>query len=243
MGMGVEPRQDWEGTLASTLAWWDEAGVDLLVEEDPRDWLARPAPRGEATQPAPAQAQPAPAALPDTLEAFVAWRQSDAAPEGSWMGPRVAPTGPADAEWVILVDMPEADAPEQLLGGTAGALFDRMLAAIGLDRSAVHLVPFAWGRPIGGRILPEEGARLVALARHHLGLLRPAKLLLLGQAAGRVLDETSGPMPDGNLHLVNHFGRTSAVLTSYPPRLLLERPLLKSEAWKHLLSLNRGSTA
>ncbi len=48
----------------STLDWWAEAGVDMLVEEAPRDWLAR-TPGAAPTPVVPAEpARPAPPADP-----------------------------------------------------------------------------------------------------------------------------------------------------------------------------------
>ncbi len=73
--------------------------------------------------------------LPDTLDAFVAWRIGDAAPEAGWPVPRSRRTGPADAGLMIVTDMPEReDGDGCCCRAPAGRLFDRMLAAIGRDR-------------------------------------------------------------------------------------------------------------
>lgn len=238
--MGAEPIQDWQQSLASTLEWWRDAGVDMLVEDDPHDWLIRAAPPADpATSPA-AVTAPVAEILPDTLDAFVEWRLGDAAPEAGWLSPHFAPTGPADAEWVLLTDMPEAEDGERLMDGAAGRLLDRMLAAIGLSRESVHLASLAVARPMTGRIPPEQEARLIELARHHLTLLQPKKLLLLGQAASRVLTETNSGGSADSIHAVNHFGAKTLVVATFHPRFLLERPVAKSEAWKHLLLLSRG---
>ena len=239
--MGGEPVQDWPKAVASTLEWWRDAGVDMLVDDDVRDWLARTPPPAPVAAAEPAVAAPVVEALPDTLEAFVAWRLGDAAPEAEWHTPRFAPTGPVDAEWVLVTDVPEAKDSDILLSGPAGRLLDRMLAAIGKSRESVHLVPLAWARPMTGRIAPDEEARLLELARHHLSLLQPKHLFLLGQSASRVLTETNGGAPDNSLRDVNHFGGMTRAVASYHPRFLLERPAFKSEAWKHLLLLSRGT--
>ena len=42
---------------ASTLRWWQEAGVDTLVDETPRNWLA-PAAAPELRSPAPRPLRP-----------------------------------------------------------------------------------------------------------------------------------------------------------------------------------------
>lgn len=241
--MGAEPIHDWRKTLAATLDWWADAGVDMLVDDDPRDWLARPTPQAEPVAGVAVplvQAAPPPEVLPDTLEAFVAWRMGDQAPEADWMTSHVAPGGDTASGWVILTDMPEPDDGTALLTGPAGRLLDRMLAAIGLHRDGVYLMSLVTARPLSGRIPPEQAERLLELARHQLALLKPRKLLVFGQAASRVPATTNG-FPSGNsLEAVNQFGVETQVVATYPPRFLLERPAAKSEAWKHLLLLSRG---
>jgi DNA polymerase len=239
--MGGEPVQDWQKAAASALEWWRDAGVDMLVEDEARDWMARIVPPAQVVEAQAAVAEPVIETLPDTLEAFVAWRLGDTAPEAGWHTPRLSPTGPADAEWVLVTDVPEAEDSETLLSGPAGRLLDKMLAAIGQGRESVHLLPLAWARPVTGRIAPDDEARLLELARHHLTLLRPKRLFLLGQSASRVLAETSGESLTNPIRDVNHFGGNTRAVASFHPRFLLERPAAKSEAWKHLLLLSRGT--
>ncbi|ATY31493.1 uracil-DNA glycosylase family protein [Sphingomonas psychrotolerans] len=240
--MGGEKVQDWQKLAASALEWWRDAGVDMLVEDEARDWLARTPPPAQTAEAQAAVAEPVAEALPDTLEAFVAWRLGAAAPEAGWHAPRLGPTGPADAEWVFVTDVPEAEDSEVLLSGPAGRLLDRMLAAVGQRRESVHLLPLAWARPVTGRIAPDDEARLLELARHHLTLLAPKRLFLLGQSASRVLVETNGESLTNPIRVVNHFGAKTVAVASYHPRFLLERPVAKGEAWKHLLLLSRGTT-
>ena len=239
--MGGEPVQDWQKLAASALEWWRDAGVDMLVEDEVRDWLARTPPPAAAVTAEPAVAAPAVESLPDTLDAFVAWRLGDAAPEAGGLSPRLAPTGPADAEWVLVTDVPEIEDSDVLLSGPAGRLLDKMLAAIGQSRESVYVLPLAWARPVTGRIAPDDEARLLELARHHLTLLGPKRLLLLGQSASRVPPETNGESLTNPIRDVNHFGGNTRAVASFHPRFLLERPAAKSEAWKHLLLLSRGT--
>ncbi len=240
--MGAETVQDWQRALQSALEWWQDAGVEALVDEEPRDWLARRAPPAEAVPIAGAVAAPA-ETLPDTLDAFLAWRMGDAAPEAGWMTPRVAPTGSPDAEWAIFTDMPEPDDTDTLLTGPSGRLLDRMLAAVGLSRDSVYIASLAVARPLTGRIPSEQQARLIELARHHLSLIGPRKLLILGQATSCVLDETNNAAGFNHIHEVNHSGAKMRVLATYHPRLLIERPAAKSEVWRHLLPFSRGTSA
>lgn len=241
--MGAETAQDWQKAAASALEWWRDAGVDMLVEDTPRDWMARPAPRAQASaEESPPPPPMAAEALPDTLEAFIEWRVSDTAPEADWMSPRVRPSGPADAEWTVLVDMPEAEDSDALMSGPAGRLLDRMLLAVGLSRPMVHLASLAVARPITGQIASEQMPRLIQLVQHHLALVRPRKLLLLGQAASRAIPETGGAFTGDLPVVVNQFGPDCTVVATRHPRFLLEHPGAKREAWRHLLLLHRGGT-
>ncbi|MEG3090930.1 uracil-DNA glycosylase [Sphingomonas sp. PB1R3] len=234
-----------EGALvASALDWWHDAGVDLLVEDEPRDWMApepsRPAvfaPTAISPKPGAGIVAPAPATqLPDTLEAFLAWRLSDAAPEAGWDGVSLTAVGPADARLMVLVDCPDRDDAEagQILSGAPGRLFDRMLAAIGLSRDAVHIASVCTRRPLAGRAPADLDTRLGEIALHHVGLVAPRSLLLLGNAASRAVLGTELMTARGHSHPVDHkSGKTNAV-ASFHPRFLIEKPMAKAESWKDL---------
>lgn len=244
--MGGEYGDQWRQSLASALEWWRDAGVETLAEDEPRDWLARPAPAAEfaangAAGPAAATAAPE-VPLPDTLDAFIAWRMSEDAPEADWLTPRIAPSGPADADLMILTDIPEADDTDSLMSGAAGRLLDRMLAAIGKRRDSAHVASLAWARPLTGQLPAEAEAKLIELALHHIALVAPTRLLILGQTANRVLGTTSGSAPGNGIHDINLSGGNTVVVATYHPRFLMERTAAKADAWKHLLLLSRGTS-
>ncbi len=231
--MGADQHFDWQRQAASTLEWWRDAGVDVLVDEVPRDWLATPLAKPAVTSPAPDA--PVVPAWPDTVEGFVAWRMSDSAPDHA-PGRMVPPQISSSASMMLLVDMPEAEDVErgQLVGGAAGRLLDRMLAAIDLDRSTVHFVPLTVARPVSGRIVAEQEAALGGIARHFMQLLAPDAVLALGSAASRATAATNDNAARGGLRIVNHDGQDWPIIASYHPRFLLERPAAKAESWKHL---------
>lgn len=235
--MGVEIPDDWRAAAASALEWWADAGVDLLVEEEPRDWLAVPARPITIAEPT-----AAPDALPDRWEAFAAWRVGAEAPEAAWRGTHLAASGPADARVMVLLDCPDRDDAEEdrLLGGTAGRLFDRMLAAIGLTRDAVHLASVCGKRPVAGRTPREDEARLAAIAQHHVALVAPRRLLLLGDAATRAVLATNTQAARGSLHPFAANGGATEIVASFHPRFLLENARAKAEAWKDLQLLIGG---
>lgn len=243
--MGAAQNFDWQGAAASAVEWWIDAGVDASVDEAPRDWLTKSAP--PAAQPAAAAAVAAPPpALPDTLEAFLAWRAGEEAPEAAWPGRTIGAQGDPAAPLAILIDQPEREDADSgvLMSGAPGVLFDRMLAAIGQDRGSIYLVPLALRRPPAGRIAPEIEARLGELARHHVALAAPRRLLALGNAASRAITGADVAPARGSLHAVNLASgtvtATIGAVASFHPRFLIERPPQKAEAWKDLLMLIGG---
>lgn len=250
--MGAEQHIDWKMAAASALDWWRDAGVDASIDEAPRNWLAaveppKPAARARAVAEPAAMAGP----LAETLAAFEAWRMGPDAPEADWPGRPIAAQGPSTSDIMILIDLPEREDADCgiLMSGPAGQLFDRMLAAIGRDRDSVYLVPVCAKRPVAGRIAPEIEERLNEVARHHVMLAAPKRLLLMGAAPIRALLGPDAPRPRGSLHGVNLSGgkgpggtkdvATQAV-ASFHPRFLIERPADKAQAWKDLQMLIRN---
>lgn len=242
--MGADQHLDWMSSAASALDWWQEAGVDVLVDDASRDWLAEPmaAPVAFAAPVAPLEA---PAAMPATLADFIAWRSGDAVPEVEWRGVSIAASGPADADIMVLVDCPDKDdgAAGLLMTGTTGVLFDRMLAAIGLNREMIHLAAVCAKRPVAGRMPREVEARLADISKHHIGLVAPKRLLLLGNAASRAILGAEMPGTRGSLHAFNHKRGQTGVVASFHPRFLIEKPAAKAEAWKDLQLLMGGVSA
>lgn len=241
MGMGADQLHDWRASIASALEWWRDAGVDCEIADAPRDWLARALPVDKLPA-AVRETGDAPVALPDTLDAFLAWRAGDAAPEARWPGQAMGPQGSIESALMVLVDMPDRDdeAAGELLSGAAGRLFDRMLAAIGRDRQSIYLTGVATKRPPAGRLAEDVALELATLVRHHVSLARPKRLLALGNAASRAIAGTDVTSARGSLLAVNHAGGTVSVVASFHPRFLLERPAGKADAWRDLRLLIGG---
>lgn len=238
--MGADQNLDWNRLAASALEWWRDAGVDTPVDDAPRDWLAPlPAPTQSPASVVPTARSVLPEALPGTLDAFLAYRSGADAPEADWAGTRIATSGPAHAALMILVDCPEKDDRECLMDGAVGRLFDRMLAAIGQSRETVHLAAVAHARPLAGRLPRETQERLATLALHHVALVGPKRLILMGDAASRAICGMDVRESRGRLQPLNHRSGQSAAVTTdivstYHPRLLIERPALKAETWRDL---------
>jgi uracil-DNA glycosylase len=214
----------------SALDWWREAGVDTLVDEDARDWLQAPA----STRPA-AAPESAANALPETLAGFHAWlRESDAVPGAA--AARILPAGNPASGLMLLADMPEpADAAAgSLFAGDIGRLLDRMLAAIGRDRASIYLASMA---PVRLPARELETPEMMRMARHHVALAAPRLLLLLGNAPSRAIVGMDFSQARGRLHAFSHDAGTSTTIATFHPRLLLQQPARKADAWADLLML------
>ena len=236
---------DWRAQAASALNWWREAGVDVLVEDEARDWTARPAPTAQPdAPPRPGPAEPEPEApLPATIEAFLDWRYGAGAPEAAIGEPIVPAEGDVAAPLMIVTDLPEFDGgTPALLDGAAGKLFDRILAAIGRSRESIYLVPLCAARPITAQVPRDLEEKLGEILRHHIALAAPARLLLLGQATSRaVLGTDADKNPEG-LTPFNYSGGQSQTVAIRHPRFLLNRPGAKADAWKDLQLLIGGQS-
>ena len=247
--MGADQTIDWRNAAVSVLDWWHDAGVDMLVDDAPRDWFAAPEPLVIA-QPAPDGVPVAPpvavATMPLSLTEFLAWRTGADVPEAGWNGISLAAEGPADATVMVLADCPDRDdgtdngGAGQLLSGASGRLLDRMLAAIGLTRSEVHVAAVCAKRPTAGRIQREVEDRLAEIAKHHIELVAPKRLLLLGNAASRAILGMELQAARGRLHGISHKVGEAGVVASFHPRFLIEKPAAKAEAWKDLQMLMGG---
>jgi DNA polymerase len=214
--------------VASALRWWLEMGVDVAVQENPRDWL-------QSRPPAEPVRDEAPAHLPETLEAFREWLATS--PDSPLASPRskpVLPKGKEAAEIMLISEPPTRDelATGQPIGGAAAELMQRMLQAIGLagtDYSA-NLACF---HSAATRLSPEQLEACAAAARRHVALVRPRRLLLLGEMPARALLGKALPQARGHVYKIEGI-RTVA---TFHPRQLLKRPQDKRLAWEDLLLL------
>ena len=123
----------------------------------------------------------------------------------------------------------------------AGQLLDRMLASIGLDRSAVYITNLLPWRPPGNRTPTAEETRLLLpYLRRHIQLAKPEYLLILGGSSAKALLGTK----DGILKLRGVWrdvdfgdGATRPTLCSLHPAYLLRSPAQKRLSFDDLLSL------
>lgn len=228
--MGGELQASDRDAAGSLIGWWLEAGVDVPVGETPRDWLGRQKPRQEA-----GTAAAIPNEKPTDLAGFQAWlATAPGLPMDRPGAIRVASHGPECAKVMLLSDLPAREdvADGRPIGGEAWAITNRMLAAIGIvtdDAYVASLSPFhAPGARFNGEL-----DTCAAIARDHVRLARPERLILFGDAPARALLGEPLARARGRVHRVEGI-RTIA---TFHPRWLLQRPSDKALAWRDLLML------
>jgi len=219
----------------SALAWWLEAGVDVVIQEEPRHWLKPPAPSSRRPESA-AVPEAAPEPVPDTLEALREWLTSSAAvPMARPAARRILPHGPEQAAIMLLSEAPSPEdaAAGQPIGGEAWLLAERMLKAIGFSADQAYSASISCIHAPGARLGEKERLACAEIARKHIALARPERLLLLGDGPCMTLLGKRLVEARGHIHKVEGV-RTVA---TFHPRHLINRPLDKSLAWKDLLLL------
>jgi len=219
----------------SALAWWLDAGVDVAIQEEPRDWL-KPThkPRPEAAEPAspPNIEQP----THDTLAELQDWLASSTQlPLASATAKRIMPQGPENAAIMLLADAPTLEdfASGQPIGGESWELAKRMLAAIRIPVDQAYSASLSCFHVPGTRMSPADREACAEIVRNHIRLARPKRLLLLGDGPAQALLGKPLPQARGHVHKIEG---VRAVAT-FHPRQLLNQPSNKSLAWKDLLLL------
>ncbi len=235
MGGDLEPMGAAEAR--SMLAWWLEAGVDVAIQEKPRDWL-KPAEK-RALIAAPASTAPEQNVAPpshDTLADLQQWLASSTLlPLASATARRIMPTGPENAAIMLLSEAPTLEdfAAGQPIGGASWELAKRMLAAIKIPSDQAYNASLSCLHVPGARMGAKDRAACAEIARTHIRLAKPKRLLLLGDGPAQALLGKPLPQARGHAHKVEGI-RTVA---TFHPRQLINQPSNKSLAWKDLLLL------
>jgi|KBSMisStaDraftv2_1062788.scaffolds.fasta_scaffold34434_4 uracil-DNA glycosylase family 4 len=124
--------------------------------------------------------------------------------------------------------------------GRAGKLLDKMLAAIGLDRTSVYIINVLPWRPPDNRN-PDlaEVAKCIPFLRRHIELHAPELMVLLGGSPTRhILGKTDGILQSRGKWLQYHVaGRMVPVMPTLHPAYLLRQPAHKKQAWRDLLAI------
>ena len=156
--------------------------------------------------------------------------------------------GAPDARLMVVGEGPGAE--EDRIGkpfvGPAGQLLDKMLAAIGLNRTKVYIANVVPWRPPGNRApTPQELALCLPFIRRQIELVSPDFLVLLGASSAQtLLNEKEGIMRlRGHWHDYDCGGRKIKALPMLHPAYLLRAPLKKAQAWRDLRSLRHALDA
>ena len=119
------------------------------------------------------------------------------------------------------------------IGGQAWELTQRMLAAIGIPADQAYSASLSCFHAPGSRMSEKDRKSCADVARRHIALAKPERLLLLGD--GPCVALLGKPLLEarGKVHKIEGV-RTVA---TFHPRQLLKRPSDKALAWKDLLLL------
>jgi DNA polymerase len=277
--MAIDP----DPTARQLLAFYQEAGVDVLIGETPVDRLADQAPPAAAVaETAGASAAASPGGPPRPTAARVPeLRERPGAaplpsPEAAVMAAREAARSAGSlAELKEILDRFEGcalrttatqlvfadgnprarvmfvgEAPgrdEDIEGlpfvGRSGKLLDRMMAAIGLDRSCVYIANIVPWRPPGNRTpTPQESAICLPFTLRQIELADPDVLVCLGgPSAQTLLEIKDGILKARGRWFAFHTGtREIRATATLHPAYLLRQPLQKRLAWRDFLAIRKA---
>ena len=257
-------------TVRQLLAFYLEAGVDCALGEEPINHLAdaEPAVRKVVLQQSPT---PAPAPLPADAGPPTPERAIASAREAA----RIAPTLEAlralmekfdgcalksTATQLVFADgNPKArimfvgeaaGRDEDLEGlpfvGRSGKLLDRMIAAIGLDRSKVYIANVIPWRPPGNRTpTPQETQICLPFIQRQIELVDPDVLVTLGNPSTQTLLSTrEGIMRTRGRWFDYDTGtRVIRALPTFHPAYLLRSPAYKRLSWQDLRAIAKALVA
>lgn len=255
-----------DGAALAALAWQVELGADEAIAEAPIDRFAADAPAGPAapavrvrpaTPPSTAGAG-APAAPDATLLARAANTLDDLAEAlREWPGSALREgarnfvfcDGNPAARLMVIGEAPGAEEDRQgkPFVGRAGQLLDRMLAAIGLSRTApapedaVYITNMLPWRPPGNRTPSEqEVLAFLPFVLRHIELADPEIVLSMGNTPTKALLATA----TGIKRMRGRWTRLESVgkplLPSFHPAYLLRQPGDKKLAWLDLIQIAKA---
>ena len=246
----------------------DEAPTDRFADESPAPAverapkIERPAPSAPRQQAAP-QAASLLAAAPAAPDAAIMAARAAARSAGSLNELReilkgfegcalrgtakqmVFADGNPEARVMLVGEAPGRD--EDIEGlpfvGRSGKLLDRMLSAVGLDRTSVYIANIVPWRPPGNRTpTPQESQICLPFVLRQIELANPDILVCLGGPSAQTLlglrdgiTKTRGrwfPFQNG--------AREIKALPTFHPAFLLRSPLQKRFAWRDFLAVKQA---
>ena len=259
-------------TVAQLLAFYLEAGVDCALTEEPVNRLSDPdvtaAPR-EAAAPRPVRAMPAESpAVPrgeiaPAPEAAIASAREAARTAPSLDALRallenfdgcalkhtatrlVFADGNPQARIMFVGEAPgrEEDIEGLPFVGRSGQLLNRMIAAIGLDRTRAYIANVIPWRPPGNRTpTPQETQICLPFIQRQIELVNPDVLVTLGNPSTQTLLSTrEGIMKTRGRWFDYDTGtRTIRAIATFHPAYLLRSPSYKRMSWLDLRAIAKA---
>jgi DNA polymerase len=246
------------------LAFHVEAGVDVALEERPVDRFAELAhARAPEVKSMPVAAEPelrpAPAA-PDAavIAAREAATNAQSLDELREMLARfegcalkvtaknlVFADGNPKSRVMFVGEAPGADEDREGLPfvGRSGKLLDRMMAAIGLDRTSAYIANIVPWRPPGNRTpTPQEAAICLPFIARQIELVDPDILVCLGGPSAQALLNIRDGITKvrGRWYDFETGKRTIRAIPTFHPAYLLRTPLAKRQAWRDFLAIKKA---
>ena len=135
---------------------------------------------------------------------------------------------------LIITDIPstEDDLSGKILSSPAGEMVDKMLAAIGMSRKEVSIIPLVFWRTPGGRTPTHEELDLIRpLIDKFIEILHPTVILTLGTLTASEI---------ANVNLTATHGQTITtdkgyfITPIYHPNYLILKPSAKRDVWTAL---------
>ena len=146
--------------------------------------------------------------------------------------------GNEKADILLLGEAPGAEEDRQGLPfvGQSGQLLDKVLSAVGLDRTKVYITNILPWRPPGNRT---PNTQEVALFRpyvlKHIFLVNPKVVVCLGGTSTKALLQTN----EGIMRLRGRWtsieGLSAKIIPTFHPAFLLRSPSQKREFWRDFL--------
>jgi DNA polymerase len=258
-----------ESSARDLLDFYLEAGADALVGEKPVDRfatadtvLAARAPVSDTARAEPAARAPSPIAPPAPDEAVMAARNAakraatlddlramldkfDGCALKATATQLVFADGNPQARLMFVGEAPGRD--EDIEGlpfvGRSGKLLDRMLAAIGLDRTSVYIANIVPWRPPGNRTpTPQESQICLPFISRQIELADPDILVCLGgPSAQTLLGIREGiTKTRGRWFTFDTGKREIRAMPTFHPAFLLRSPLQKRFAWRDFLAVKKA---
>ncbi len=154
--------------------------------------------------------------------------------------------GNPDADVMFIGEAPGADEDREGLPfvGVSGRLLDRMIAAIGMDRTSAYITNILPWRPPGNRKpTTNEVTICLPFIRRHIELMAPRVLVLVGgTSASALLGRSEGITRLRGRWLVYRSddaggGFEIPCMPIYHPAYLLRQSALKRDAWRDILAI------